>query len=105
MILETEKKLKRRKPMTTTSTITAVITVLSLTVIIMTSMTIINLPHSSFEQTATTTNANQASEVQSQTKGVITPCNVTESTLQGPEYIANPPFREGQGFAKGTEGE
>lgn len=105
MILETEKKLKRRKPMTTTSATTAVITVLSLTVIIITSMTFINLPHSSFAQTATTTNANQTSEVQSQTKGVITPCKVTESTLQGPEYIAGPPFREGQAFAKGIEGE
>ena len=105
MILETEKKLKRRKPMTTTSATTAVITVLSLTVIIMTSMTFINLPQSSFAQTATTTNANQTSEVQSQTKGVITPCKVTESTLQGPEYIAEPPFREGQDFAKGIEGE
>ena len=94
MILETEKKLKRKKPMTATSATTAVITVLSLTVIIMTSMTFINLPHSSFAQTATTTNANQTSEVQSQTKGVITPCKVTESTLQGPEYIAGPPFRE-----------
>ena len=36
---------------------------------------------------------------------MITPCNVTESTLQGPEYIANPPIREGQAFAEGIEGE
>ena len=63
MILEAEKKLKRIKPKTTTSATAAVITVLSLTVIITTSMTFINLPHSSFAQTATTTNANQTSEI------------------------------------------
>ena len=42
---------------------------------------------------------------------MITPCKVTESTLQGPEYIAQNstqfeiPFREGQAFAEGIEGE
>lgn len=64
----------------------------------------ISLPQFSFAQ-AGITNTSQTSGVQSQTKGVITPCNVTESTLQGPEYIANPPIREGQAFAEGIEGE
>lgn len=80
---------------------TAVIIVLS--VLTMLSFTILLLQFS-FAQTGIT-NTSQTSEVQSQTKGVITPCNVTESTLQGPEYKAEPPLKEGQAFAKGIEGE
>jgi protocatechuate 3,4-dioxygenase beta subunit len=41
----------------------------------------------------------------SQAKGVITPCQLTESTGQGPEYKPGPPFRQGQDFAKGIPGQ
>jgi protocatechuate 3,4-dioxygenase beta subunit len=73
----------------------SVLTILSFTIL---------LPQFSLAQTGIT-NTSQISEVQSQTKGVITPCNVTESTLQGPEYKAEPPLKEGQDFAKGIKGE
>jgi hypothetical protein len=46
-----------------------------------------------------------ASVQSSEVKGVITPCNVTESTVQGPEYKAKPPVKQGQEFAKGIPGE
>jgi protocatechuate 3,4-dioxygenase beta subunit len=97
-MIKTEKKLKRRKASTT-----AVITVLS--VLTMFSFSLL-LPQFSFAQTGTNTNQTPASEVQSsQVKGVITPCNVTESTVLGPEYKANPPVRQGQDFAQGIPGE
>jgi protocatechuate 3,4-dioxygenase beta subunit len=111
MILEIEKKLKRRKPFATAATTistTTVITVLSITVLMTTYMTFISLPQSSFAQTATTTNANQptpAAAQSSQRKGLITPCTLTESGGQGPEYKPGPPFRQGQDFAKGIPGQ
>jgi protocatechuate 3,4-dioxygenase beta subunit len=99
MILE----LKRRKPMTMTSATTAVAIVLS--VLTMLSFTLL-LPQFSFAQTGiTNTNQSPASVQSSQVKGVITPCNITESNPQGPEYTANPPVRQGQDFAQGIPGE
>ena len=99
MVLEIEKKLKRRKLPT------AAITIMCFAVLITTYTIFINLPQSSFAQTATT-NANQTTaSAQFQAKGVITPCKVTDSTLQGPEYKVGPPFREGLNFAKGIPGE
>ncbi|MGC2574140.1 MAG: hypothetical protein WA364_21720 [Candidatus Nitrosopolaris sp.] len=58
----------------------------------------INLPQSSFAKMATTnTNANQKpAAVQrslSQVKELITSCKLTDSTGQGPEYVAGAPFK------------
>ena len=100
-MIKTEKKLKKGKLKTIVST-TAVITVLS--VLTMFSVSLL-LPQFSFAQTGTNTNQSPASVQSSQVKGVITPCNVTESTVLGPEYKANPPVRQGQDFAQGIPGE
>ena len=105
----------KTKNMTTGATIStrrrAILIALFFTALTTTYATFISLPQSSFAQTATTTtNANQTSApapgVQSsQVKGLSIPCNVTESTIQGPEYKARPPFRQGQDFAKGIAGQ
>ena len=105
IILETENKFQRNKITTTL----AILTILSFVILLTTSMTFIRLPQSTFAQTANT-NINYPStttvgQSSSQVKGVITPCNVTESTLQGPEYKAGPPLRQGQDFAKGIPGQ
>ena len=95
-MIKTEKKLKKRKLKTIVST-TTILTMFSFALL---------LPQFSFAQTGTTnTNQTPASVQSSQVKGVITPCNVTESTVQGPEYTANPPVRQGQDFAQGIPGE
>ena len=80
------------------STIIAI--TLSLT-LLLTSTNFVNLPQS-FAQPNQTSAA-----VQSQQPGILTapPCNLTESTPQGPEYKAGAPFRHGQDFAKGLQGE
>jgi protocatechuate 3,4-dioxygenase beta subunit len=95
-----------------TTTKRAILMALFFTALMATYMTSISLSQSSFAQTAaaTTTNANQTSpaaeEAQSSpVKGIFTPCNVTESTVQGPEYKPGPPFRQGQDFAKGIPGQ
>ena len=74
-------------------------------------MTFVSLPQSSFAQIASTnTNANAntywtpATVQSSQVRGLITPCKLTDSTAQGPEYKARAPFRIGQDFAKGIPG-
>jgi len=115
MILEIERKLKKRKPSATAttaatiSTTRAILIALSFTALMTTYMTFISLPQSSFAQTATTTNANQstpaAAAQSSQAKGVIRPCPLTESNGQGSEYKPGPPFRQGQDFAKGIPGQ
>jgi protocatechuate 3,4-dioxygenase beta subunit len=108
MVLETEKELKRRKITATTT----VIIILSFTVLLTICMTFIGLPQpqSSFAQTATTNtnaNANQtpAAVQSSQVRGLITPCKLTDSTAQGPEYKTGPPLRIGQDYAKGIPGQ
>ena len=101
-MIKTEKKLKKRKlkpilPTTAALIVLFVVTTLSFTLL---------LPQFSFAQAGTTnTNQTSSSAQASQVKGVITPCNVTEPTVQGPEYTANPPVRQGQDFAKGIPGE
>ena len=105
MVLETEKELKST---------TTVIIILSFTVLLTICMTFIGLPQpqSSFAQTATTNtnanaNANQtpAAVQSSQVRGLITPCKLTDSTAQGPEYKTGPPLRIGQDYAKGIPGQ
>jgi len=111
MVLETEKELERRKiPKSTISASTNVIIILSFTVLLITCMAFISLPQSSFGQTETTNanaNANHtpAAIQSSQVRGLITPCKLTDSTAQGPEYKGGPPFRTGQDFAKGIPGQ
>src|SRR5215831_9397963 len=113
MVLETEKELERTKiPASTISASTNVIIILSFTVLLITCMAFISLPQSSFAQTETTNtntnaNANQtpAAIQSSQVRGLITPCKLTDSTAQGPEYKGGPPFRTGQDFAKGIPGQ
>jgi protocatechuate 3,4-dioxygenase beta subunit len=102
MTLETDNKLKGRRP--TTISARAVITILSLS-LLLTYTTFVNLPQSSFAQT---TNTNQTSTAaQSQPKALTTPCynKLTEPTAQCPEYKAGPPFKQGQDFAKGLQGQ
>jgi protocatechuate 3,4-dioxygenase beta subunit len=103
MVLETEKELKRRK----ISAATTVIIILSFTVFLITCMILISIPQFSFAQTATTNaNANaNANQTPTAVRGLITPCKLTDSTAQGPEYKSGPPFRTGQGFAKGIPGQ
>jgi protocatechuate 3,4-dioxygenase beta subunit len=111
MILEIEKKLKRRKPSVTAITTTAetisttkraILIALSITAAMTTYMTFISLPQSSFAQTAaTTTNAMQNATLP---PIVGRPCTLTESTGQGPEYLPGPPLIQGQDFAKGIPG-
>lgn len=94
---ETKTKLKKRKLKTVAIIVLSVLTMLSFTLL---------LPQFSFAQAAiTNTNQTPSSAQSSQVKGVITPCNVTEPTVQGPEYTANPPVRQGQDFAQGIPGE
>ncbi|MGA9842647.1 MAG: hypothetical protein WBQ25_10060 [Nitrososphaeraceae archaeon] len=103
------------KSMTTGATISrtkrAILIALSFTALMTAYTTSISLPQPSIAQTAATatTNANQTSAAAgsqpSQVKGVITPCNVTESTSQGPEHKVGPPFRQGQDFAKVIPGQ
>ena len=94
---ETKKKLKKRNLKTVAIIVLSVLTMLSFTLL---------LPQFSFAQAAiTNTNQTPSSAQSSQVKGVITPCNVTEPTVQGPEYTANPPVRQGQDFAQGIPGE
>ena len=101
-MLKTETKLKKRKLKTIVSTAASIIV---LSVLTMLSFTIL-LAQFSFAQAAiTNTNQTPSSAQSSQVKGVITPCNVTEPTVQGPEYTANPPVRQGQDFAQGIPGE
>jgi protocatechuate 3,4-dioxygenase beta subunit len=96
-MLKTEMKLKKRKLKTAAIIVLSVITMLSFTLL---------LPQFSFAQAATTnTNQTLSSAQSSQVKGVITPCNVTEPTVQGPEYTPNPPVKQGQDFAQGIPGE
>ena len=96
-MLKTETKLKKRKLKTVAIIVLSVLTMLSFTLL---------LPQFSFAQAATTnTNQTPSSAQSSQVTGVITPCNVTEPTVQGPEYTANPPIRQGQDFAQGIPGE
>jgi len=96
-MLKTETKLKKRRLKTVAIIVLSVLTMLSFTLL---------LPQFSFAQAATTnTNQTPSSAQSSQVKGVITPCNVTEPTVQGPEYTANPPVRQGQDFAQGIPGE
>src|SRR6188472_4317071 len=89
-------KLKRR--LTTTSA-TTVITILSFT-LLLTFVTFVSLTQTSFAQTP---NTNQTSTAQP--KVMTFPCKLTESTVQGPEYKAGPPFKQGQDFAKGLQGQ
>lgn len=111
MVLETEKDLERRKiPASMISASTNVIIILSFTVLLITCMAFISLPQSSFGQTETTNanaNANQtpAAIQSSQVRGLITPCKLTDSTAQGPEYKGGPPLRTGQDFSKGIPGQ
>ena len=94
---ETKTKLKKRKLKTVAIIVLSVLTMLSFTLL---------LPQFSFAQAAiTNTNQTPSSAQSSLVKGVITPCNVTEPTVQGPEYTANPPVRQGQDFAQGIPGE
>jgi len=87
---------------TIVSTVAAIIV---LSVLTMLSFTLL-LSQFSFTQAGTTnTNPTPSSAQSSQVKGVITPCNVTESTVQGPEYKPNPPVKQGQDFAQGIPGE
>ena len=110
MVLETEKELERRKiPASMILASTNVIIILSFTVLLITCMAFISLPQSSFGQTETT-NANANAMIptaiqSSQVRGLITPCKLTDSTAQGPEYKGGPPFRTGQDFAKGIPGQ
>ena len=98
MTLETD-KLKRRL---TTRLTTAVVTILSLT-LLLTYVTLVNLSQPSFAQT---TNTNQTSTaVQSQLKTLTFPCKLTESTAQGPEYKTEAPSKQGEDFAKGLQGQ
>jgi hypothetical protein len=80
-------KLKTR--LTTTSA-TTVITTLSFT-LILTFVTFVSLIQTSFAQTP---NTNQTSTAQP--KLITYPCKLTESTVQGPEYKAGAPFKQGQ---------
>jgi protocatechuate 3,4-dioxygenase beta subunit len=89
-------KLKTR--LTTTSA-TTVITTLSFT-LILTFVTFVSLIQTSFAQTP---NTNQTSTAQP--KLITYPCKLTESTVQGPEYKAGAPFKQGQDFAKGLQGQ
>jgi protocatechuate 3,4-dioxygenase beta subunit len=101
-MLKTDMKLKKRKLKTIVSTAAAIIVLSVLTVLTFTLL----LPQFSFAQAGTTnTNQTPSSAQLSQVKGVITPCNVTEPTVQGPEYTPNPPVRQGQDFAQGIPGE
>src|SRR4051812_18480117 len=83
-----------------------VITILYLLSLLLTYTTFINLPpQSSLAQTTTNTNQTSTEVKNSQPKTLTTPCNLTEPTAQGPEYKAGAPFRHGQDFAKGLQGQ
>jgi protocatechuate 3,4-dioxygenase beta subunit len=88
-------KLKRRL---TTISATTVITILSFALLL--TLTFVSFSQTSFAQTP---NTNQTSAAQP--KVITYPCKLTESTVQGPEYKAGPPFRQGQDFAKGLPGQ
>jgi protocatechuate 3,4-dioxygenase beta subunit len=87
--------LKRRL---TTISRTTVITILSFTLLIA-FVTFVNLSQT-FAQTP---NTNQTSTAQP--KLITYPCKLTESTVQGPEYKAGVPLKQGQDFAKGLSGQ
>ena len=89
-------KLKRRL---TTISRTTVITILSFTLLIA-FVTFVSLSQPSFAQTP---NTNQTSTAQP--KLISFPCKLTESTVQGPEYKAGVPLKQGQDFAKGLPGQ
>ena len=74
------------------------ITILSFTLLL--TLTFVSFSQTSFAQTP---NTNQTSAAQP--KVITYPCKLTESTVQGPEYKAGPPIREGQDFAKGLPGQ
>jgi protocatechuate 3,4-dioxygenase beta subunit len=97
MTLETDKL----KSLTTISA-TAVITILYLT-LLLTYVTFLNLSQTSLAQT---TNTNQTSTgFQSQPKASTIPCKLTESAAKGGEYKTGAPFKQGQDFAKGLQGQ
>jgi protocatechuate 3,4-dioxygenase beta subunit len=108
MTLETDvdnnNKLKRRMP-TAISAAKALITILYLLCLLLKYTTFVNLPQSSFAQTKTTNTNQTSTEVKTQLKTLTTPCNLTEPTAQGLEYKAGPPFKQGQDFAKGLQGQ
>lgn len=89
---------KLKRSLTTIST-TIVITILSFT-FLLTLVTFVSLSQTSFAQTS---NTNQTSTAQP--KVLTFPCKLTESTVQGPEYKAGAPFKQGQDFAKGLPGQ
>jgi hypothetical protein len=66
--------------------------------LIYTTTTLINLPKSFAQTTNTITAATRLNPPQQQQ------CATTEPTIQGQEYKAGPPFRQGQDFAKGLQG-
>lgn len=101
MTLENDNKLKRRMP-TMISAAKAII-ILSLA-LLFTYMAFVNLSQPSFAQTTNTNQTSSSAAAQSQPKTLTTPCKLTESTAQGPEYKEGPPFRQGQDFAKGLQG-
>jgi protocatechuate 3,4-dioxygenase beta subunit len=103
MTLENDNKLKRRMP-TMISAAKAII-ILSLA-LLFTYVAFVNLSQPSFAQTTNTnqTSSSAAAAAQSQPITLTTPCKLTESTAQGPEYKEGPPFRQGQDFAKGLQG-
>ena len=78
---------------------TTVITILSFA-LLLTFVTFVIFSQTSFAQTP---NTNQTSTAQP--KVITYPCKLTESTVQGPEYKAGVPFRQGQDFAKGLPGQ
>jgi protocatechuate 3,4-dioxygenase beta subunit len=95
--------LMRIRPGTTMSTI-LIIAVLSFTLLLIyATTTFVNLPKS-FAQTTdsntntTTTATARLSPPQQQQ------CATTEQTIQGPEYKAGSPLRQGKDFAKGLQG-
>jgi protocatechuate 3,4-dioxygenase beta subunit len=66
--------------------------------LIYTTTTLIKLPKSFAQTTYTITAATRLNPPQQQQ------CATTEPTIQGQEYKAGPPFRQGQDFAKGLQG-
>jgi protocatechuate 3,4-dioxygenase beta subunit len=82
----------------------AVKTILYFTLILIYTTTLVNFPKSFAQTTVSNTNATAPARLVPPPLATQKQCATTEPTIQGPEYKAEPPLRQGQDFAKGLQG-
>lgn len=91
------------------NTCTRIIAIMSFTVLLVL-VSITNLPQQhSLAQTEITNKNNtspaSSAAIQPQLKGLISQCALTESTVQGPEYLPGAPVKQGKDFADELPGQ